>query len=253
MPPAALPAAPAPVVIPVRVGPTIDGSRFLCLRAADPLVVATPFLSWKTVAANSAAGPEVELAEWQLLEAFGLKARCGPALPDMNAFRARNLLTLQFVAAFWSRYLSELVNSGLLASPLSHRKALRQCIAALLPVSPANLYVLATDWAAEECFDTPAVAAIPAAPARGGRRGGAGGVPGAPAESAVPVIPGPAELRFIALANLSFLECDDGASPWASISRGAGMLGGASTRAIVLDDASALRCGAALLLPVTWV
>ena len=106
----------------------------------------------------------MELAEWQLLAAFGLKARCGPALPDMNAFRARNLLTLQFVAAFWSRYLSELVNSGLLASPLSHRKALRQCIAALLPVSPANLYVLATDWAAEECFDTPAVAAISSCP-----------------------------------------------------------------------------------------
>ena len=234
-------------MIPVRVGPTIDGSRFLCFSAAEPLVAATPFLLWKTVAGAAAAGPEVELAEWQLLEAFGLKARCGPALPDMNAFRARNLLTLQLVAAFWSRYLSELVNSGLLASPLSHRKALHHCIAALLPVNPANLHVLAADWAAEESFDTPAVAAIPAAPARGSRSGSQGGAPAVPARPSAPAILGPAELKFIAYANLILLESADGARPWAALTRGAGMLGGASTRAIRLDGTSALRRVAAPL------
>jgi hypothetical protein len=218
----------------VVIGPTVLGSRFLRLSAAEPLVTATPFLSWASVAAAGAARPQVELAEWQFLDAFGGKARCGPAMVDKMALAARNLLTLQLVAAFWTRYLSEIVDSGLLAAPLTHRKALHEALSLLTPANPVNLHVLAGDYAVAESFDSPAARAAPAAP----RRRGAAAVPAAPAVAAVP---GPVELTFIARANLSLLEGTDGSAPWAVIARGAGMLGAASTRAIRLDETSMLR------------
>ena len=239
-------AAAAPVPVVVNVGPTVDGSRFLQLSAAEPIVVATPFLSTKPVAAAGAAAANVELAEWQLLCAFGSKARAGSALLDQNALAGRNLLTLQLTAAFWGRYLVELVASGFLASPLTHRKALDTRIATLTARTAANLEVHVADWSACQAFDTPAIPGAPAVPAVAASRGRLARA-GVAAIPATPAAPGPAELTFIALANLSLLEDLNGAAPWSQIARGAGMLSGASTRAIRSDGLSAVRCMATLL------
>jgi len=109
-------ASAAPVV--VIDGPPFNGSRRLRLIIAEPIVVATPFLSWRPVEIPGAIPTLVEIAEWQLVCAFGCKARASPTFQAQVACADRNLLTLQLTVAFWARYLTELVSSGLLASPL---------------------------------------------------------------------------------------------------------------------------------------
>ena len=242
---AAAPAVPLPVSVPVNDGPTVNGSRFLRLPAAESIVVNTSFLGWLPATA-SAAGPQVELAEWQLLDAFAGKARPAPDAASKAAAATRNLFTTQLTSAFWSKYLTELKASGLLAKPLVCRKSLHARLKELTPVTPANLQVNASDWSAAESFDTPAVAAIPAIAGRAAR-GGRRAVAAAPAVPGSLAVPGPAELKFIAMADLSLLESSNGAAPWAEVARGAGMLGPACTRTIRLDDTSALRRVAAPL------
>eukprot|EP00966_Prymnesium_polylepis_P258110 5961984-Prymnesium_polylepis.1 len=69
-------------------------------------------------------------------------------------------------------------------------------MAALVIKSPANLVLSLADFLFGESFDTPAVAAIPAGRGRvRGRGRGAAAVP------AVPALPGPAALNFLALAR----------------------------------------------------
>lgn len=188
----------------------------------------------------------VQLAESQLLDAFASKARCGPVAADAAALRDRNILTLGLTAAFWSKYLTELVASGLLASPISHRSLLHSRIKELLPVTPANLHVDAGDWSPCESFNVAGVAGVAGVAAR--RAGG-----GNPARRAVPAVavvaavPGPVELIYLAKANLEILQGPDGAAPWAAIARLAGMLGAATTRAMRQDDMSTLRRVAAPL------
>ena len=119
-------------------------------------------------------------------------------------------------------------------------------MAKLIPVNQANLQVAAADWDSQETFDSLAVPAV----ARVGavaRRGSRAAVPAIPGQPAIPAVLGPPELKFIARCNLSLMESTDGASPWAMICRGAGMLGGAATRAIRLwqrfDGVAVWRCG----------
>lgn len=111
MPPIAAQAT-APVV--VTIGPTVNGDRSLRLPATEPLVVATPLIAWTPIAAAAAGAALVEIAEWKVLAIFGCKACLGSLPADKTAGAARNLLTLQLTAAFWSRYLTELIASGLL-------------------------------------------------------------------------------------------------------------------------------------------
>ena len=112
----------------------------------------------------------VQLAESQLLDAFAGKARCGPVAADVAALRDRNVLTLSLTAAFWGKYLTELVASGLLASPISHRSLLHSRVKDLLPVTPDNLHVNAGDWSPCESFNVAGVAGVGGVAAR--RAGG---------------------------------------------------------------------------------
>jgi hypothetical protein len=231
-----------PVVAPVVVtmGPSLNGERFLRLPAAEPLVVATtPIIQWRSVAAAAGAAALVELAEWKVMAIFGCKARLGSSPADQAAGAARNLLTLQPTSAFWSQYLTELVASGLLAGSFAHRQAIQSRVVKLIPVTPANLQVVAASWDAQETFDSPAVPAV-AAVAAVPRRGSRIAAPAVPGRAAVPAVNGPPELKFIARCNITLLESADGAAPWAMLCRGAGMLGGTATRAIRLDDMSML-------------
>ena len=237
---------PAPVVT-AQVGPTFGGARHILFNASESLVAATPFLDWAPTAAAPAGGvPMVQLAESQLLDAFGGKARCGPVAADAAALRDRNVLTLSLTGAFWGKYLTELVASGLLASPITHRSLLHSRIKELLPVTPANLHVNAGDWQACESFDVAGVAGVAGVAAR--RAGGGNAARRAvPAVAAVAAVPGPVELLYLAKANLEILQGSDGAAPWAAIARLAGMLGAAATRAVRQNDMSTLRRVAAPL------
>jgi hypothetical protein len=238
----ALAPIPAPVVT-AHAGPTIGGARQILFGAAESLVTATPFLDWVPAPGGV---PMVQLAESQLLDAFAGKARCGPVAADVAALRDRNVLTLSLTAAFWGKYLTELVASGLLASPISHRSLLHSRVKDLLPVTPDNLHVNAGDWSPCESFNVAGVAGVGGVAAR--RAGG-----GHPARravlavAAVAAVPGPVELVYLAKANLEILQGPDGAAPWAAIVRLAGMLGAASTRAARQDDMSTLRRVAAPL------
>ena len=231
-----------PVVAPVVVtlGPSVNGERFLRFSAAEPLVVATPIIDWRPVAAAAGAAAQVELAEWKAMATFGCKARIGSNPADHAAATERSLLTLQLTAAFWSRYLTELISSGLLAGSFAHRRAIQTRIAELTSANPANLQVDAASWDVHETFDTPAVPAV-AAVAAVSRRGRQAAIQAVPGQAAIPAILGPPELKFISRCNITLLESADSSAPWATLCRGAGMLGATATRAVRLDDMSMLR------------
>ena len=128
-----------PVSKPDTVGPTVNGARYLQLFATEPLVVATPCIQWLPVSTSADGAALVELAEWKMVAIFGCRARLGCSPADQAAGRARNLLTLQLTATFWSRYLSELVASDFLSETFLHRRSIQSKIAKLVPANSGAL------------------------------------------------------------------------------------------------------------------
>ena len=249
-PPPALAAPPsAPVV--ARSLPVAGGARPITLAAAEPLVVATPFLGWAPAAAVSGVA-QVQLSEWQMLTAFAAKARGAPDAASQTSLANRNALTLQLNTAWWSTYLTELVAGGLLRATLASREELQLVIKDVTPVNPAALLVSAGDWAACEDFAAPGAPAVPGVPGAAavrarGTRAAIPAVPAVPPVPAGPPVPGPAELAFLNLASVALLEDHGGPCPWAAVARVCGMLGAAVTRAIRLEAMSNVRRTAALL------
>ena len=250
---APVPPPPAPPVVLIP-SPARNGSIFFAADATEPLVVATPFLGWTNVAAVAgAAHARKELAEWQLVDAFIMKARSAPDLASQAAASTRSILTLQLSAAWWGTYLTELIASGLLRVVLTTRTDLHLAIRELTPVNMNSLMIQAADWAACETFNVPGTPGVPAVAGRPAVAGGRGrrrvaAVPPVPAVPAIPPVPGPDPLVFVNSASLLLLEdTDGGAAPWAAASRAGGMLGAAATRAVRNDPMSNVRRTAALL------
>jgi hypothetical protein len=104
-------------------------------------------------------------------------------------FSRLDIFELGLSAPTWSRILSELVASGLLAGAIPKPRDLDDRMRSLNINNPANLLLAAGDFATNEPFDTPAIPAVPPAAGRGRGRGRGAGAAGAPA---VPAVPGPA-------------------------------------------------------------
>ena len=99
---------------------------------------------------------------------------------------------------------------------------------------PTRMFITATDWAAGSPFDTPGQ------PARGRR-----GQPGY--RAAVDAQPGPAALRFLALATVPYLEWKGDAAPWRTLVRLVGAFGSCLTTAARRDEMAPIHVLAAPL------
>ena len=83
--------------------------------ANHPLILQTPFLGWMPAPAGATGVPQVRLLSWQMLKAFGARLSASRSPADLPASRNANPLLLALTGGLWTRYLNELVASGLLA------------------------------------------------------------------------------------------------------------------------------------------
>ena len=185
-------------------------------------MVGYPFLPWRHHAAAGGAPARASLPQFVAIRIWILRNAFGPNPADANMARQCSVLTIAFSAAAWSRWLTELAASGLLAkAPFARLRDSDTAMASITLANPTQLDILAADYLVVEPFDIPGVAAIAAVPARGRGRGRGRGRAAVPA---VPPAPGPAELRFLDLCKLDKLEDQGQACPMSSLARLCGML-----------------------------
>jgi len=232
------PAPPPPVVVTVGAPPSPRCLAFLATQ--DPLVQRTRFLPWTDHAAVGGAAATSSISSYVLLRHFAVRCSIGGLPADLAAANAHSVLTGALTGAAWSRILTEYVASGLLTMHFTKRRELLTAVKALQVNTPGNLALLAGDWlAAIEPFDTPPV--VGAAAGRGRGRGAAAAV------VAVPLIPGPAALKFVDLASVARLWDPSAHCPLEAFCILAGMLGPCSTRAIRMDAMSFVVTSAEIL------
>ena len=85
------------------------------LVATDPFVVGYPCLPWRHHPAAAGAPARASLAHFVAIRVWILRSSLGPAPADLATARLHSVLTVAFQAAAWSRWLTELAASGLLA------------------------------------------------------------------------------------------------------------------------------------------
>ena len=81
------------------------------------------------------------------IRSFMSRCRTSPAAPDVAAAQAATPFRWQLAVAFWTRLFDELKAAGVFANPLASARALEEAMRLFTPVTPANLEVLAGDWA----------------------------------------------------------------------------------------------------------
>ena len=249
--------APAPINVSVAPGAGITADLDIFLDSADPFVLGTPFLDWTQHPALGAVPARASVPHHRLVAHFLLRHERGVSAADLAAFDNHTPLTSNFVAAAWSRWLTNIVASGFLTSGVFDRaRDARAALMALALQSP--LVILASDFGPFESFDIPGVAgvaAIPPVAAVPGRRarGGQPAVravraqPGVPGVPAVPATPGPPALAFLSVTNLTTFYSIGSSAPLLAFCRLAGILGGCHTRAARLSVVSAAHSSGLLL------
>lgn len=209
--------------------------RALVLLEADhPLVDATAaYLVWTPAAPVPGTGGKarVSMTTWQMVECFMTRCLVPRGGAVETAAEDISILQLRCPATFWTRILTELMESKLVEAlddkDVNNKRDFIACVAALPLADPTKLALTVPDLsAAGEDFD------IPGVPARG--RGNAH-VPAAPA------VPGPDGLRFLAHVPLTALELVGDAAPFKILSRLTGMLGPCLTRAVREKESSTVR------------
>ena len=228
--------APAPINVSVAPGAGITADLDVFLDSSDPFVLGTPFLDWTQHPALGAVPARASVPHHRLVAHFLLRHERGVAAADLAAFDNHTPLTSNFVAAAWSRWLTNIVASGFLTSGVFDRaRDARAALIALALQSP--LVILAADFGPFETFDAagvPGVAAIAPVAAVPGRRarGGQPAVravraqPGVPGVPAVPATPGPPALAFLSVTNLTTFYSIGSSAPLLAFCRLAGILGG---------------------------
>lgn len=238
-----------PVAVHIPVGPP-RAEELIYLPANEPLVLAYPCLPWVQHVAAGGAQQQASLPQFVAIRVFLLRNAIGTGPNDLAIARTRTPLTISFSAGAWSRWLTELVASGILANAPYAR--LRDSDAVLLEMTittPANLEVLAGDYSPFEDFasaGTPGVPGVAARPALGRGttvRDGPNQAARAAvaAVAAIPPNPGPPELAFIQSASLVVLNLPGSHAPLQSFCRLVGALGPAGSRAIRDDLTSTVR------------
>ena len=169
--------APAPINVSVAQGVGITADLDIFLDSDHPFVLGTPFLNWTQHPALGAVPARASVPHHRLVAHFLLRHERGVAAADLAAFDNHTPLTSNFVAAAWSRWLTNIVASGFLTSGVFDRaRDARAALMALALQSP--LVILASDFGPFETFDVagvpgvaaiPPVAAVPDRRARGGQ------------------------------------------------------------------------------------
>ena len=243
----AAPVAPAPVVVVVaRVVDTSDHPISLSQNEAIYINTAA-ILPWAAHGA-SAAGPTAGLAHNVAASVFFIRCTFSGSLATRNILANQSVFTVTFTAACWSRVLTELCASGLLAASLTSVTALRDAMRSLTIVNPANLVILDTDIVLADSFDAPGSPAVPGVPARraaGGRRA----APAVPAVPPGPPAPGPPALLFLHLASPLLMAPPDTPSSYQPFAILQGLLGPCLTRAARADAMSTCQMVAGILRP----
>ena len=134
------------------------------LPADSPLVEATACLGWQPAQPHGGVSC-VSLGQFQMIRAFISRCSIPRGGGDEDAAADVNLLATRFPASTWSRILTELEASGLVAdftaACVDHRpipSTLERCLARLKVLNPEQLLLHAADFsAAGEAFETAAV------------------------------------------------------------------------------------------------
>ena len=231
-------AAPTVVAIPAgAITPDLD----IFLVATDPFVVGYPCLPWRHHPAAAGAPARASLAHFVAIRVWILRSSFGPAPADLATARLHSALTVAFQAAAWSRWLTELASSGLLAkAPFDRLRDSDAAMELLTLANPNQLDILAADYLATETWFSPGTPAVAARRAGGGR-------PARAAVAAGPPGPGPAELAFLELCKIDRLADTSLPCPLLALGRLSGMLGPVSTRAVRIDVLSSVRITAVSL------
>lgn len=227
----------------VVVSQGADPSLPVKVPAAHPVIALTPFLDWAS-SPNIGNVPHKQMLHFQMIRAFGRRLKKVPPVLGPVPPVSVGSFMLAFNSAAWTRYLQELIDSGLAQSKPSDMTSLDKAIDSLVLTNPENMKIDVTDWQLGEASSAAAaVAAQPAVRAGGGRR----------AQAAVPAILGRAALNprlefmsedFLPITNL---EIPEDPSPWAAISFLVGALGPCLTQAARNAPGSAARMTATAL------
>ena len=236
----------APIVVNV---PLVLNDDMPCeLDAQARPVGCTPFLGWVPLPAVGGALPQVALPTRQMLRAFSQRCRIGPLPADGLVARNSSIFQTGFVGAGWSRLLTEMDISGLFQVPFIGLRELDAALSALVFQNPQNLALGAADWIQMLPPFAPLIPVVPAAPAGRGRGRGRGAAIGVPMPVGPPPV-GPADLRFLALANVERIINSSSNRSFRNVARLAGYLGACFTQNVRADDLSDVRTAAAILRP----
>ena len=119
------------------------------LAAGDPFVVGYPFLPWRHHAAAGGAPARASVPQFVAIRIWILRSAFGPNPADANMARQCSVLTIAFSAAAWSRWLTELAASGLLANaPFARLRDSDTAMASITLANPTQLDILAADYLA---------------------------------------------------------------------------------------------------------
>ena len=211
----AAPAAPTAVFFPA--GPVTRHAP-IELLSADAVVTATPFLGWEPTAAVAGAPPRMSLRLALAIRAFVARCKSSRLPADVTAAQNASPYRWRFTTGFWSRLFDELKASGVFAAPLASLRALDDVMKTRTMVNPAQLEVVAADWALTPDFVIPA---------------GAGAGPVARRAIMAP-------MRYLHLVSAYSLEMA-GPLPYLRVAELAGYLGGCSTVVSREDEAGLTR------------
>ncbi len=128
---------PAPINVSVAQGVGITADLDIFLDSDHPFVLGTPFLDWTQHPALGAVPARASVPHHRLVAHFLLRHERGVAAADLAAFDNHDPLTSNFVAAAWSRWLTNIVASGFLTSGVFDRaRDARAALTALALQSP---------------------------------------------------------------------------------------------------------------------
>ena len=258
LPPLAAPVAPAPIAVtvtPIPVTPFLHAF----LDSNIPLVLSLPFV-WEAVPPAVGAPPQVRASQRILLSCFIWRCSLDQAAASLAFFPILHVFNLAITGAAWGRILTELVASGMLATPATDFVSLVEAILGLTITNPANLVLSPADFILGEDFNIPGLPGVPGIPgvagrAARGRRGARGYVPAVAAIAAVPAVApvaavlGPADLSYFTFLTLDFLYRPMAAAPLANLARLARLAGDALTRAARLGPLALPRLTSSILRP----
>ena len=228
----------------VTVSGTVPGNNLaIVFPASDPFVVSYSSMPFVFSAVAPGGAPQTaSVAMGLAIRAWGGRMTLG-VLATRNHANNISSLTFALTGAAFSRILSELAASGLLAAgPFAHQRDADAALTALVISNHALLELQVADFFPVDPFDTPAVAAVPAVIGGRGRGRGRGAVAAVPGQAAIAAVPGPPNLAFLDICSmLAFADAHGGPHPLTTFCLLVGALGPLASHASRLASRSSVH------------